>query len=212
MTLLMTERPQRSARKAKGDGHQRRAEILEAAQRVFVEQGYEGATIRRIADEVGLSSTALYMHFRDKGEILVEICSAQFAALEAINEAMLARELDPALRVRRMLEGYIAFAFEHPNIYRLVFTPPPGGRTAEQEHTLQGLGRRTYALFREGVDRMAAAGRLKVTDVDVVAQTAWAASHGIVSLILTRPAFSWADRDVLIDTMLDMVFAGLSRP
>ena len=63
----------RSARKPKGEGHVRRAEILEAAERLFVECGYEGATIRKIADEVGVSSTALYMHFRDKSEILSQI-------------------------------------------------------------------------------------------------------------------------------------------
>ena len=62
-------RPARSARKAKGDGHLRRAEILRSAERIFVAEGYEGATIRKIADEVGVSSTCLYMHFRDKDEI-----------------------------------------------------------------------------------------------------------------------------------------------
>lgn len=65
-----------AVRKARGEGHERRAEILAAAQRLFVEYGYEGATIRKIADAVGLSSTALYLHFRKKDEI-----SSRFAAL-----------------------------------------------------------------------------------------------------------------------------------
>ena len=47
----------RSSRKPKGEGHSRRGEILAAAERIFVEYGYEGATIRKIADEVGLSSS-----------------------------------------------------------------------------------------------------------------------------------------------------------
>ena len=57
----------RSRRKPKGEGHARRAEILAAAERIFVEHGYEGATIRKIADEVGLSSTAqrVYRRFDD---------------------------------------------------------------------------------------------------------------------------------------------------
>ena len=62
-------RPVKSARKPKGDGHLRRAEILRAAERIFVAEGYEGATIRKIADEVGVSSTCLYMHFRDKDPV-----------------------------------------------------------------------------------------------------------------------------------------------
>ncbi len=45
-----------------------------AAAKIFNSLGYEGATIWRIAEEVGLFSTALYMHFRDKDEMLVEIC------------------------------------------------------------------------------------------------------------------------------------------
>ena len=73
----------RSSRKPKGEGHARRAEILSAAERIFVEHGYEGATIRKIADEVGLSSTALYMHFADKAEILHEICREAFETLTA---------------------------------------------------------------------------------------------------------------------------------
>lgn len=81
-TLTAAERPARSARKAKGEGHARRGEILQAAERLFVDCGYEGATIRKIADEVGVSSTALYMHFRDKSEILLEICEAGFADLK----------------------------------------------------------------------------------------------------------------------------------
>jgi AcrR family transcriptional regulator len=79
----------RTTRKPKGEGHSRRGEILAAAERIFVEHGYEGATIRKIADEVGLSSTALYMHFPDKGAILQEICRNAFSVLTAAAAAVL---------------------------------------------------------------------------------------------------------------------------
>ena len=190
MTLTLTDPPARSQRKAKGSGHLRRAEILEAAERVFVEQGYEGATIRRIADEVGLSSTALYMHFRDKAQILDEICVGHFHALNTLNEALLGEGLDPVDRVRRMLEGYIDFAYAHPNTYRLVFC----------------------TLSLSGTSKGAQVGRLRCDDVAVAAQTSWAACHGIVSLLLTRPGIAWADRTLLRDTMLDTVFTGLTVP
>lgn len=211
MAVVTEERPARSARKAKGDGHLRRAEILQAAQRIFVEQGYEGATIRRIADEVGVSSTALYMHFSDKSEILVEICALQFAALNRINADLLSEEMDPVLRVRRMLEGYFDFAFTHPNVYRLAFCSPGGVMSEGHGEAGKKLGRRTYELFSEGVRRVQAADRLAIDDVDVAAQTAWSACHGIVSLVLTRPWVDWADRGALQDAMLRTVFAGLAK-
>lgn len=209
MVALVSDRPARSARKAKGDGHLRRAEILEAAQRIFVEQGYEGATIRRIADEVGVSSTALYMHFKDKSEILVEICALQFQALIDINEALLAQEMDPVERVRRMLEGYFDFAFAHPNVYRLAYVSPPD---AERGERLIAMGRHVFESFAEGVRRIQTAGRLRAEHVDTAGKTLWASCHGLVSLVLTRPWFAWGDVRVLQKGVLDAVFAGLTRP
>ncbi|MBP6545350.1 MAG: helix-turn-helix transcriptional regulator, partial [Phenylobacterium sp.] len=100
VTTAVTTR--RSARKPKGDGHLRRAEILEAAERIFVAEGYEGATIRKIADEVGVSSTALYMHFPDKGGILLEICERTIIQLLERNAAIAARPLDAVTRVKEM--------------------------------------------------------------------------------------------------------------
>ena len=92
MTTVVTSR--RSARKPKGDGHLRRAEILEAAERIFVAEGYEGATIRKIADEVGVSSTALYMHFPDKSCILLEICQATIRQLLERNAEIAVKPMD----------------------------------------------------------------------------------------------------------------------
>lgn len=206
------EKATRSARKAKGEGHLRRAEILASAERIFIDCGYEGATIRRIAEEVGVSSTALYMHFRDKSEILREICGGQLALLIEVDGDLLRREMDPVLRVRRMLEAYIAFGREHPNAYRLVFCAPPGH--VERQDEISGLGRETYDLFREAVARIAAADRLRGRDVDVSAQVAWAAVHGVISLTLTltRPQFKWADPAALDAVALDAVFDGLTTP
>src|SRR5258708_2230877 len=117
--------PRRSARKAKGDGHLRRAEILEAAERIFVAEGYEGATIRKIADEVGVSSTALYMHFQDKGCILLEICERTLRLLFERNSEIAAKPLDAVVRVKLMLEAYMRWGMEHPNAYQLVYCGLP---------------------------------------------------------------------------------------
>jgi len=113
--------PRKTARKAKGDGHLRRAEILEAAERIFVAEGYEGATIRKIADEVGVSSTALYMHFQDKGCILAEICERTFENLLARNSEIAQKPLDAVVRTRMMLDAYMRWGLGHPNAYQLVY-------------------------------------------------------------------------------------------
>jgi AcrR family transcriptional regulator len=203
--------PARSARKAKGEGHLRRAEILHAAEHVFIEYGYEGATIRRIADEVGVSSTALYMHFRDKSEILTEICEGLFENLIEVNTQLIERDdLDPVQRVRLMLDAYVDFALEHPNVYRLVFCTASGDFGSDHEAPLEAMGERTYVLFRAAVQRIADARRLRDPNVDVAAQTSWASVHGMLSLILLKPRFHWEPTRVLCAALLDTVFRGLA--
>lgn len=200
----------RSARKAKGLGHLRRAEILEAAERVFLSYGFEGATIRRIAEEVGVSSTALYMHFHDKGEILVEICEGAFARLLAQNREISALDVDPVLRVRRMLDAYMRFAFDNPNAYQVVYcsTHPTLGEM--QDHSVKALSDRCYALFLEAVQAIADAGRLRGEARDS-AQVSWAACHGLVSLLIARPNFAWSEREGLMRLMLDGMLDGLIK-
>lgn len=201
----------RSARKAKGSGHLRRAEILAAAERIFLAYGYEGATIRKIADEVGVSSTALYMHFRDKAEILVEICEDAFARLLAQNTEIAALPIDPSARVRRMLEAYMRFGFDNPNAYQLVYCSTGAVLAEGANEGVKTLSDRCYALFLGAVQAMADAGQLR-GDVEAMAQASWLGCHGVVALVIARPNFAWLERGRLMQVALDALFHGLARP
>lgn len=199
----------RSARKPKGEGHVRRTEILVAAERLFIECGYEGATIRKIADEVGVSSTALYMHFRDKSEILLEICEAAFAKLLDVTAEIEADAVAPREDIRRKMKAYAAFGFDNPNSYRLLYLTRPG-EAGSAEPVARRVGRELFDRFQAPLDALAAEGRLN-GDPKVAAQLIWAGVHGIVSLILTKPYFDFAPREVLLDRMLDALLLDLIR-
>ncbi len=203
--------PVRSARKAKGEGHARRAEILSAAERLFVELGYEGATIRKIAEDVGLSSTALYLHFADKSEILHEICREAFQKLQAANASVIAMDAAPEIRLRRLIEAYVDFGFANPNAYRLIYLTRPSEAREGAQSAAQGLGGDLYRSFEAVVAAVASEGRL-VGDVRPVTQALWAAAHGIVSLMITKPYFDWVDREVLVRTQFDALFSAFLKP
>lgn len=203
-------KPARSARKPKGEGHARRGEILAAAERIFVECGYEGATIRKIADAVGVSSTALYMHFRDKSEILSRICEAAFDELIARADEIARLDVPPEERIRRHLQAYVEFGFAQPNTYRLVYLTRPQEADHGAQLAAQRLGGELFDRFRAPVRQLAQAGRLKA-DPETAAQTLWAGVHGVVALILTKPYFPWVPREQLAGAMLDALFEGLIR-
>jgi AcrR family transcriptional regulator len=208
MTLVLS-RPVRSARKPKGGGHERRGEILAAAARIFNSDGYDGATIRRIADEVGLSSTALYMHFRDKDEILVEICQGAMEQLLTL-AADIASQNKPAVqRARDMVEAYINFGLDNPSTYRLVFCSHGRHLSPESQTPVEMLGDRCFRKLHGVVEEIAQQGRLKGPCASVAAQVLWSAGHGLVSLMITQPDRQWAPAALLTDTLLDGVFDGL---
>ncbi len=187
----------------------RRGEILQAAERIFLAEGYQGATIRKIADEVGVSSTALYMHFKDKDEILLEICDGAIAQLLEINVAISARPVDAVVRVRLMLDAYMGFAIENPNAYQLVFCSPSGVLSEAKQEQTEKLGDRCYEEFIDVVREIGASGRLRTGSVESASQAMWAACHGLVALLLTKSNFSWAPTDELRKVMLDGMLYGL---
>ncbi|HEY0926060.1 TetR/AcrR family transcriptional regulator [Brevundimonas sp.] len=201
----------KSARKPKGEGHERRAEILAAAERIFVEHGYEGATIRKIADEVGLSSTALYMHFSEKGEILQEICRQAFESLLEANRSAIAEAGSPEQRMRKMMRAYIDFGFANPNAYRLVYMTRPAELREGAQSAAREMGAELFATFQQVVEELETAGRLN-SDAKTTAQAFWAGGHGVISLIIAKPYFDWVDHDQLATTMLEGLFAGLLKP
>lgn len=209
MSAVLTQ-PTRSVRKPKGEGHARRAEILTAAEQIFVEHGYEGATIRKIADAVGLSSTALYMHFPDKGAILHEICRNAFAQLRAGQDAIIAAGDPLETRLRRLLEAYVAFGFANPNAYRLIYLTRPD-EAQQAQAAAQEVGLSLFRDFEVVVEEAEAAGRLR-GGAHETARTLWAGVHGVVSLMITKPYFDWPTRDVFSRTMLDALFTGLLKP
>jgi AcrR family transcriptional regulator len=199
----------RSARKAKGDGHLRRAEILEAAERIFIAEGYEGATIRKIADEVGVSSTALYMHFQDKGCILLEICERTLCLLLDRNSEIAAKPLDAVVRVKMMLEAYMRWGMEHPNAYQLVYSAPRPPSSDGWPDATVDLSTQCYDIFCGVVREIAADGRLRTGSADSAGQALWMSCHGVVALLAARPNFPWVEREELLQVTLDGLLNGL---
>ncbi|HSZ52091.1 MAG TPA: TetR/AcrR family transcriptional regulator [Caulobacteraceae bacterium] len=203
------KRPQRSARKAKGHGHMRRAEILKAAEQIFVADGYEGATIRKIADEVGVSSTCLYMHFRDKDQILLEICTAALEELLELSGEITTLPLSPVERVRMLLRAYINFALRNPNAYRLIFCSPMSSGPPAKQAAAHELGSQCGERFLGVVREIAAEGRLKSGDPETVHHALWAACHGLASLMIMKPSFDWAPPDKMSEVLVDGLLFGL---
>jgi len=211
MSSISKPAPSSSGRKCKGKGHERREEILSVAQRLFVEEGYARTTIRRIASELGLCSTVLYLYFPDKGAILEEICASTFAKLARECRELRASGQDPVANLHAATSGYIRFGLEHPQEYLLTFNQPAqAAQPAKDAEPDNDPGCCAYASFRALVEDVVAA---EPTDpavaIEVLTQCLWAGMHGLIMLQLTKPGFPWAERDELIQKHVTLLCEGL---
>ena len=208
-----------SSRKRRGEGHTRRDEILQAAKELFLREGYEATTIRRIADRVGVSAPALYLYFADKEAILLALCDQTFGFLiERIGEIE-KQGLEPRARLRRCGEAYIRFGLEHPQEYWLTFmsgnTPKQikvqGGHRAQNPDPAQpgSTGAIAFLHVVSLLKDVEAAGiKLNYTP-ETAAELLWMGLHGLVAALNNNPDFPWTQRDELIAGMLDIVTKGV---
>ena len=181
---------------------------MRSARSLFVEEGFENVSMRKIADEVGCAPGTIYLHFPDKASILGSICEETFAKLASRMEAIRADSHSNALeKLRREGRAYITFALEHPHHYLLTFGRP-GGKVDE---AADSAGERCFDCLRSSVRHACEAGYLRTEDVEAVAQSLWAASHGVVMLLISKCDFPFVEQSRLIENCLDMMIEGIRR-
>jgi AcrR family transcriptional regulator len=175
-----------------------RTRILDAARELFARHGYEAVTMRRIAEAIEYSPTALYVHFKDKDALIRELCLSDFDSL-AVAFRKIAKEPDPLERLRKIGMAYVDFATAHPNHYQLMFmTPRPEGSQPTEEDKADRMGNPeadAYAFLLATVQQAIDEGRLRpeLKDAHLVAQAAWAGVHGVVSLHIAKECDAWVE-------------------
>jgi AcrR family transcriptional regulator len=130
--LLRSPRPRRG-------GELTAERILDAAEALFAERGYEGASQRDVAERSGLSAASLYNHFPSKEALYAAVLERGLAPVLAILSAQGVGALPPSERSRRIVADVMALLARRPNLPRLVL-----------HETLSG-GQRLTPMLREWI-------------------------------------------------------------
>lgn len=191
--------PVRSPPKPKGLGPERREEILAAALRLFGQYGLHGVSTRQIAAAIGISQPTLYAYFRSKHDIAAELQTRAFDQLHARLVAGLG-DLGAKAAFAGCLRIYIDFGLENPDAYRVAFMleDPLGRAPRHDEGEVPAGGKKAFGVLQSSIHELHARGLARADDPELLAQSIWAAMHGLVALLLARPGFPWVDREALI--------------
>ena len=156
-----------------------RTELCRVATERFARHGYEGVTMRQLAEALGCSPKTPYRYFKDKADILATVRAQAFTRFADALEKAAGASTDAADRGRLIGEAYLAFALENPHAYRIMFeldTP-----VDESHPELGPAAERAARYITRGAEQMAAAGVIEA-DPTLFGWTMWAGLHGIVML------------------------------
>jgi AcrR family transcriptional regulator len=192
-----------------------RTKILDAARALFATEGYDAVTMRKIAEKIEYSATAIYQHFADKDALMAELCRHDFREF-ATHFAAAAALADPIERLIGASRAYFGFASEFPQHYRLMFMaarPQVQPNEGERDDPAQNAYVFLFATVTEAIEK--GFFRPELSDAALVSQTIWAAAHGVASLeIAFKHEREWVDWCPLWhrqQMILEMVLRGMLK-
>jgi AcrR family transcriptional regulator len=182
-----------------------RKAILDAAREIFVLEGYESFSMRKLAEKIEYSPGSLYLHFQSKEDLFECLVEESFARLlETLIGLRNGRKWqDPVKELKKGLRAYVEFGLRNPNDYRFAFMlRPPVERRPYKVHG-------AFEALRYMVRRCVEERRFRAIDVETTAQVLWASAHGITSLLIQRPEFPWAPKKKLIAQVISTAMDSL---
>jgi AcrR family transcriptional regulator len=145
----------------------RRAEILDAAARLFARDGFAGADTQVLADELGVGKGTIYRYFPSKRELFLAVVDRVMRRLREVVDAAIEGVDEPLERVATAIRTYLDFFAEHPQFVELLIQERASFKDRQKptyfQHRDANIGR-WQDLFRE----LIAAGRVRDMPVEQI--------------------------------------------
>lgn len=158
--------------------------ILDASLKLFIDDGYENVSIRKIAERIEYSPASIYLYFKDKDEIFFTLQNEAFDKFYEMQLTVQSIE-DPYERLVTHGKSVIKFAFDNEGLYDLLFIMSEPVRNLDTREQWV-FGNRSYNLLKKNVKEYLDAKNIKNHDVETVSFACWAFVHGIAALKIRR--------------------------
>ncbi|RFU62883.1 TetR/AcrR family transcriptional regulator [Peribacillus glennii] len=124
-----------------------RERIMDTARSLFVKEGYQSVSMRKIAKELDYTHGAIYYHFENKAELFYALVKEDFSLLDGVLEKILRQDFGEREKLRKILLGFIEFGLTHPNHYEIMFLT----RDEDVQSHLKKGPDQSYELFAHAI-------------------------------------------------------------
>ena len=181
-----------------------RQTLLNAAVELISSGGVENLSIRKLADQVGVSRTAPYHHFQDKNELLCAIAEQGFARQDQImTDAKRYANGDNLAEIfETYVLNYLRFADQNRETYDLMYGREIW-RAGKPTESLQAVSRHSFRIWRQWIETLFEQGMFDRNESPRrIAQAHWASLHGLCRLFNDGVYINHEERDDIARTML----------
>ncbi len=158
-----------------------REKILAAAVELYLQDGLDGFSMRKLAKQVGVTAPALYRHYDGKEHVLADVMrEAHRAFMSYLYRAIEAPT--PLERFSGAADGYLDFALEHPRWHSMLSVGPEQLGMVELPADIEAMSSARHQFWVDRVRECMDAGILKEGDPTQTALTMWAHAYGLLQL------------------------------
>ncbi len=184
--------------------------ILNAAAALFVEEEYEGVSMRQVAERVGYSATTIYRYYDSKDHLLFAIVHEGFRRFGDDLSKAARKAKDPLGQLKAVCTAYVKFGLKNPVYYQLMFMQRSDFLFHSRDEKAPMIA--SFGLLQNLVADAMAAGILEPADPETTSTVVWAVGHGITALAIADPKRFTAKRlRQSMDVAMQMILHGLSR-
>ncbi len=185
--MTITDRKQR-------EREEMRQLILEGARDVFLEKGYEHASLRNIAERIEYSPGTLYLYFKDKDEIFHALHEEGFRRM-LVQMQPLQHVSNPFERLKAMGRVYMEFARKNKDFYDLMFIVRGPVKHEIADHEKWEMGSRTLNYLKDILRECQTIGYFQGMDIEYLSFSIWSTMHGMSALYCRERCQAYPEHD-----------------
>ncbi|OEH93375.1 TetR/AcrR family transcriptional regulator [Bacillus solimangrovi] len=173
--------------------------IMDVARELFVHEGYQHVSMRKIAKQLDYSHGAIYYHFKNKAELFFALVQKDFALLDKELERILKQSISSQQKLKEVLLGFIRFGLNHQSQYEIMFMT----KDEEVQNYLNEGPNRSYEKFAQSV--------YKLCDHNISVKEIWSvflSIHGFVAHYC-RSGQSYDEVQTLAESHVELLLRAL---
>lgn len=184
-----------------------RDQILQISRDLLFNDGYQSLSMRKIAGKIGVSATSIYLHFKNKDELIHTLIEESVDDLSAFIENHVNRQSGCIDRFKATVQSYVEFALNNPEKYEIIYIVQPFKMSRFPKEKFRKI-RRSYEWLADVLIECVNEGLMILEDPLLAAYSVWAQVHGIVSVVLSQRLDARINKECFINESIELITHG----